>query len=99
VIVDVPLEGLVGAFADVDAAECPVEVFGDVGSLHTLSAWLSARLDIRAAPDSRRPTEQRALPINDYLRKLLGGRGITRSSGESRLRPQRGLRHNACDYD
>src|SRR5204863_8756545 len=47
VIVDVQLEGVVGALADVHAAEAPVQVSGDVGGLSALQVLTVRGLDVR----------------------------------------------------
>ena len=98
-IVDVPLKGIVGAFADVDAAECSVEVFGDLGTLRTLQVLTVCGLDIRGHLIQRQTeAQQRCVADHDHLGKLLGGRGITRQLRGVRFGRERGLRQNACDH-
>ena len=96
-IVDVQLEGVVGAFADVDAAEAPVQVSGDVGGLRTLQVLTVRGLDVRRHLIQRQTEARQRRVANDHhLGKLLGGSGVAGRPRRVGLSRGRRRRHNDC---
>ena len=99
-IVDVQLEGVVGALADVHAAEAPVQVSGDAGSLSALQVLTIRGLDVRRHLIQRQTEAwQRRVADDHHLGKLLGGSGIAGQPRRIGLSRERGMCHNACYED